>query len=135
MSTSAARHVVWLILAPVLAVGAVAAAGALPTKSLAGREGLVAMGVGCGLSVLATILGSAPAAWAAIKNPEKLLVMALGATILRVIILVLLAVPVAAFAGLPSRAFLLWVGIAYLAALAGEIPMLVLLVRRTEAHK
>jgi len=137
----------WLALAPVLAVLAAAMIGAMPTKSLGGGKGppevvaaasakaLTAMGVACGLSVLAAVLGSIPAIWAALRSPDKLIALALGSTVLRVAILVVLVVPVAIFSELPLLTFLLWVAISYAVALAAETVSLVLLIRRMETQK
>lgn len=137
----------WLALAPALAVLAAAAIGAMPTKMLAsgkgppevvqatGTKALTAMGVACGMSILATVLGSLPAIWAALRSPDKLIALALGATVLRVAILAVLVVPVVIFSELPLLPFLLWVAISYAVALAAESVSLVLLIRRMETHK
>jgi len=137
----------WLALAPVLAVLAAAAIGAMPTKALASGKGppevvqaagvkaMTAMGVACGMSILATVLGSVPAIWAALRSPDKLIALALGATVLRVAILAVLVVPVVIFSELPLLPFLLWVAISYAVALAAESVSLVLLIRRMETHK
>lgn len=126
---------VWLVLAPILAVVVALAAGAMPTRALAGRAGLIAMGVACGMSALATILGSVPVIWAAFRSPQKVPTLALAATLLRVIVLAAMAAPVAVFAGLHLRALLLWVGISYVVALGAESLALVLLIRRMEPHR
>jgi hypothetical protein len=122
-----------LILAPVLAVLLAAAVGAAPTRARVGPDGLVAMGVACGLSVVATILGSIPVAWAALRSPKQVQTLGYGASLFRLVILTLLAVPALVLMDLHLRTFLLWLGVSYVVALGAEVVFLVLLIRRMEA--
>ncbi len=124
---------VWLILAPALAVLLAAVAGTPPTLALGGRDGLLAMGVACLLSVVATVLGSAPVAWATIRSPKHVHTLAYGASLFRALILAALATPTALMPGLALRTFLLWVGISYVVALGAEVVFLVLVVQSTDA--
>ncbi len=124
-----------VILAPTGAVLLALAVGFLPTRSLAGREGILAMAVGGGLSVLATILGSLPVVWAAIRSPQHLPALGLGASLFRVVALAVLAVPITILAELPVRPLLIWVGISYLVGLFAEVIVLVLLIKRLEARE
>ncbi len=125
----------WLVLAPVLAVAVGVAVGAVPTRAAAGSSGLLAMVVAGGMSALAAVLGSIPAVWSALRMPEKLPAMALGATLLRLVVLVAMAVPVALLAALPRRPLLLWLAISYVLALAAESAALAMLIKRLEARK
>lgn len=125
----------WLVLAPALAVLAAGLIGYAPTRSIGGDPAVLAMGIACGLSALAAIFGSTPVIWALLRSPDKLHLMALAATTLRAVILVVMVVPVAALAGLNLRALLIWVGIGYVVALFGEILALVLVIRRMETRK
>jgi hypothetical protein len=93
------------------------------------------MGVGCGLSVLATVLGSVPVIWAALRAPSKVPTFALASTCLRVFALGAITAPVAILTDLEFRALLLWVAISYLVALGAEVVVLVLLIRRLETPK
>jgi hypothetical protein len=93
------------------------------------------MAVACGLSALAAILGSTPVIWSLVRSPDKLQLMALAATTLRAVVLVVMVVPVAALSGLNLRALLVWVGIGYVVALFAEILALVLVIRRMETRK
>jgi len=135
MSTSKARYGIALIVAPTMAVLLAMAAGVVPTRSLGGHGAVTAMVVAGGMSVLATILGSIPVIWASLRSPEKVPTTALGATLLRVVLLGVMAAPVAAYGGLPLRALLLWVAISYLVALAAESVVVVLLIKRMEARR
>ncbi len=117
------------MLTPVAAVVISLGIGTIPTRTLGGRDALIAMLVAGGLSTLATILGSIPVIWAMKRSPKRVPTAALGATLLRVIVLVALVVPVGAYSGLPLKALLLWVAIAYVCALAGETVVLALSMR------
>ena len=133
--TSKARYGVALIAAPTTAVLLAMAAGFVPTRSLGGHDAVTAMAIAGGMSVLATILGSIPVIWASLRSPEKVPTAALGATLLRVVLLGAMAAPVAAYGGLPLRPLLLWVAISYLVALGAESVVVILLVRRMEARR
>jgi hypothetical protein len=98
-----------------------------------GPDGLVAMGVACGLSAVATILGSIPVAWAALRSPKQVQTLGYGASLFRLVILTLLAVPALVLMNLQLRTFLLWLGVSYVVALGAEVVFLVLLIRRMEA--
>ncbi len=126
-------HVAWVILAPAMAVLLAAVVGVSPTKARVGEAGLAAMGLACGLSVLATVLGSVPVAWAALRAPKHVKNLGYGASLFRLVILTLLAAVVALHADVHLKTFLLWLGISYLVALGAEVVFLVLLIRKAEA--
>ncbi len=126
-------HIVGVVAAPVAVVALAAVAGAWPTARLAGSSGLAAMVAACAITAVATILGSSPVVWAVVKDPAKVLMAALAATLCRVMILVMIAAPVALASGLPTRTFLIWVAVSYVVALFAETVCLVLLIRRMEA--
>jgi hypothetical protein len=126
-------YVTWVFLAPALAVLLAALVGVSPTKARVGPEGLAAMSLACGLSVLATVLGSVPVAWAALRSPKYVKNLGYGASLFRLVILTLLAVIAAVLVDLQLRTFLLWLGISYLVALCAEVVFLVLLIRKAEA--
>jgi hypothetical protein len=91
------------------------------------------MGLACGLSLLATILGSVPVAWAALRSPKHVKNLGLSASLFRLVILSLLAALAALTAGVHLKTFLLWLGISYVVALCAEVVFLVLLIRKAEA--
>ncbi len=126
-------YVVLLILAPALAVLLAAAVGLSPTQARVGPDGVAAMGLACGLSLLATILGSLPVAWAALSSPKHVKNLGFSASLFRLVILSLLAALAALLADLHLKTFLLWLGISYVVALAAEVVFLVLLIRKAEA--
>jgi hypothetical protein len=82
---------------------------------------------------MATILGSIPVAWAALRSPKHVQTLGYGASLARLVILALLAVLALLLVNLHVRAFLLWLGVSYVVALGAEVVFLVLLIRRTEA--
>lgn len=120
-------------MAPVLAVLLAAAIGVSPTRARVGPDGVVAMAVACGLSVVATILGSVPVAWAALRSPKQVQTLGYGGSLFRLVVLTLLAVPALVLMDLHLRTFLLWLGVSYVVALGAEVVFLVLLIRRMEA--
>jgi hypothetical protein len=119
-----------LIGAPVMAVVCSLVIGAFPTRRLGGDEALVAMMVAGAVSTLATVLGSIPVIWAMKRSPGRVPVFAMGAVLLRMIILVALVVPIGVLSSLPLRALLLWVAIAYLFALGAETVVVTSMIRR-----
>lgn len=126
-------HVAWVFLAPALAVLLAAIVGISPTKARVGPEGLEAMSLACGLSLLATVLGSVPVAWAALRSPKQVKNLGYGASLFRLVILTLLASLAALLVDVHLKTFLLWLGISYLVALCAEVVFLVLLIRKAEA--
>jgi hypothetical protein len=120
-------------LAPVLAVLLAAVVGAAPTRARVGPDGLVAMSVACGLSALATVLGSVPVTWAALRSPKHVQTLGYSGSLFRLVILTFLAVPVLFLMDLHQRTFLLWLGVSYVVALGAEVVFLVLLIRKLEA--
>lgn len=91
------------------------------------------MVVACVITAVATILGSAPVVWAAVKDTAKVPMAGLAATMCRVMILVLIAAPVVLAGGLANRPLLIWIAVSYIVALFAETVCLVLLIRRMEA--
>jgi hypothetical protein len=134
LSAFQVRRVVWLALAPILAVLAALAVGAMPTRTLGGGGAMAAMGVACGASILATVLGSLPVVWVARQDPTRVPAMVMGAVLLRMVLLAAIVGPIAAFSALPWRVLLLWVAISYLVALAGETLALTVFIRRMRAN-
>ena len=99
-----------MFLAPALAVLLAAAVGISPTKARVGPEGMLAMGLACGLSLLATVLGSVPVAWAALRSRKQVKNLGYGASLFRLVILTVLAALAALLVDLHLRTFLLWLG-------------------------
>ena len=118
--------------AAALALTALCAAGAWPTWSLAGTDGLVSMAMAAGLSWLGATLGFVPSAMASPRYESRIQAAMLG-MVLR-IFATLAAVFVVLAGGLaPARvAFISWIGIGYAALLVLETRAVLKIVRRQE---
>ena len=100
------------------AAGVVAALGYLPTRRLAGTEGVVAMLGGCAVTMIASMIGAVSIAVAARRpsgvTPQVIMV----ATSVRLVVVLVLG-GAAVLSGLFERGpLLIWVALSYLAQLA-----------------
>lgn len=108
----AAEYVRFLAWAAVVTV-AVGAVGAVPTRRLAGEEGLPALIAGCFVGLLSSALGGLPIALIRDRTPAgRVLAMmgSMGARLLAVAILGIAALLSGWFATVP---LLLWIAISY----------------------
>lgn len=130
MSDDTSRHYLrFLALAAAVAV-LVAVVGWLPTRRLAGAEGLTALLVACALCWLASALGGVPILLAARERAEENggpgpgrppgnpLSAVLGASLVRFVAVVGLAVAVVLSGLVAPAPLLLWTALGYLALLA-----------------
>lgn len=127
MSDDLRHYLRFLALAAAVAV-LVAAVGWLPTRRLAGAEGLTALLVACALCWLASALGGVPILLAARERPEETggpgrspgnaLSAVLGASLVRFVAVVGLAVAVVLSGLVAPAPLLLWTALGYLALLA-----------------
>jgi hypothetical protein len=102
----------------VAAAGVVAALGYLPTKRVAGAEGVTAMLAGCAITMIASAIGVIPIAGAAGRPSRVTPQVIMVATSVRLVGVLVLAVA-AALSGLFERGpLLIWVAVSYLAQLA-----------------
>ena len=93
-------------------VALVAAIGWKPTEQLAGGEGVKAMLVGCGLSLLASLLGALPVAFGD-PSPTMATTWTLAATAIRLAVAVLGAVVVLLSGRFAAAPLLLWVALSH----------------------
>ncbi len=91
--------------------------GYVPTLRIAGGDGVTAMFVGVAVSVVATVLGSLPVAFALVGPPAKVPLAILGATCVRFLVVLMLVAPLAYFQVVQQVPFVLWVAISYLVLL------------------
>jgi len=112
-------------LVPILVIGI------WPTWRLAGSDGLAAMAAGAGISLFGSLIGSIVAGLLIVRNPQLAGVYIMGAAAVRSIIALGLGLTIALTTSLHPVPLLLWVVIAYLAALAGETIGLIRVVRHT----
>ena len=108
-------------LAEALAILAVlAAVGYLPTLKLGGESAIPAMLAGCGLSLVASLVGTVPLVTARDPGPERLIPMFLGALALRLTAAIVLGVA-AALSGLFAVApLLVWMLVSHLGLLVAD---------------
>ena len=100
------------------AAGVVVALGYLPTKRVAGVEGVTAMLAGCAITMIASAVGAIPIAVVAGRPSGVTPQVIMSATAVRLVGVALLAVA-AALSGLFERGpLLIWVALSYLAQLA-----------------
>ncbi|MGL4554710.1 MAG: hypothetical protein ACRC33_26385 [Gemmataceae bacterium] len=98
----------------------------LPARQLAGDEAIVHAGVAVLLSLVPGVLTLVWAGWAYRQNPQQELLAALGATGLRMFVVLVSALLLHQTVGyFHSPAFLLWVAGAYCFLLAVEVVLLV----------
>jgi hypothetical protein len=98
-----------------LSAGALAVAallGAFPTFRVAGPAGLTAMGLGCGIALLAAIAGVIPPLMIYSEPTRRPVGLLLGTAFRSLVLLVLLLAAI--FSGLvPTVPLVVWAGIAY----------------------
>lgn len=120
MSRVAAAARSWLVGCG-LAIAAVVALGWLPTRRLAGPEGVPALVAGCAVALAGAALGAAPVLWALAAGEARRGPAAAGrAMALRAGGTLLLALSVALGTDVPRTPFVIWVGLGYLALLVAE---------------
>ncbi len=99
---------------------ALVAVGYLPTLNLGGESAIPAMLAGCGLSLVASLVGTVPLVTPRDPGPERLIPMFLGALALRLTAAIVLAAA-AALSGLFAVApLLVWMLISHLGLLVAD---------------
>ncbi len=87
--------------------------GYLPTERLAGSEGISAMVVACGLSLLASAFGALPFLLIQFKTQAEAMPAVLGSIVLRMALVIAVATAVAWSGILANRPFLIWVALSH----------------------
>ena len=103
------------------AILAVALAGALPTRALAGNRGLAAMVAACTVTLAASALAAVPLARLLTRDdPRQRPIAVLVAMGVRFGVVLAAVVPVLLLKWFARDPFLLWIALSYLAVLAVE---------------
>jgi hypothetical protein len=104
-------------------VGALCAVGYLPTRRLAGEDGVVAMAAGCGISLVAAALAGLLLTAVAAETPQARMQRGFLAMVVRLGVVTALGVA-AALSGVFARAPLLfWMATAYVVLLPLEVKL------------
>jgi hypothetical protein len=129
-----ARPILLIALTGLAAVMLVAAAGSYPTYRMVGVEGLWGLLAGAGASLVALLIGLLPTAWSLGRSAaDRLKAMQISMAV-RFVVVLILAVSLALSGWFHRGALLIWVGISYIAGLAGESVMLALTLSRSERN-
>ncbi len=114
---------------------AIAGVGFLPTRKLAGVEGLWAMLAGCGVSLLGSWFGAVPMAMVVVGDKTAVATAALGAMAVRFMVVVSGALALALGTELERPSLLIWVGISYLVLLVVDTLFAVRMGQSKDARK
>ena len=114
MNERSHRALWWLRLSPLLCVLALSAAGIQPTRTLSGRDGLIAMAAAHAL-VLVTAYATLAVTVRKIREVplKKRFAIAMRAGVIQLLLTLLLAVAVVLQSLLNRTPFLLWIAIGY----------------------
>ena len=119
-STSSRAYLRFVLLLTVVVAGLLVI-GWVPTRNLGGPEAISGMLLGCGLSLLAAVVGGLPQVAFGARAPRDQGIAALLSLAIRMG-LTLMGALAAVLSGLVApNAFLLWVGISYLSLLAVDV--------------
>jgi hypothetical protein len=124
-TTRSGRYARFLSLAVAVVLG-LCAVGWLPTRRLAGPDAVVAMGVGCVISLMSAAL----AGWLLIvvsgETPEARMQRGFLAMVVRLAVVVVLGAAAALSGEVARQPLLFWIGIAYVALLPLEVKLAIL---------
>jgi hypothetical protein len=110
----------FVALLTVVAAGLLAI-GWVPTRNLGGPEAISGMLLGCGLSLLAGIVGGLPQVAFAHRAPRDRGILALVSLAIRMGLTLMGALAMVLSGLVAPRAFLLWVAISYLSLLVVDV--------------
>jgi len=94
--------------------------GAWPTRRFAGADALLSMLTGCGISLLASLVGAVPVLRARSKPAREAAVAALAAMGLRFGLVLLLGLATALSGWFQVGPLLIWLAISYMVLLVGD---------------
>jgi hypothetical protein len=112
----AAGYARFLALATVV-TAAVGAVGYVPTRRLAGEEGLPALVAGCLIGLLSSALGGLPVALWRDRTPAGRVTAMMASTAVRLLAVVILGIAAVLSGQLARMPLLLWIAISYAALL------------------
>ncbi len=119
-SGSRRSYLRFVALLTVVAAGLLAI-GWVPTRNLGGPEAISGMLLGCGLSLLAGIVGGLPQVAFAHRAPRDRGILALVSLAIRMGLTLMGALAMVLSGLVAPRAFLLWVAISYLSLLVVDV--------------
>ena len=91
--------------------------GYVPTQRIEGNEGIRAMLAGCGVSVLASVLGAVPIALSHRSQGSAALNLVTASMALRFFLVLMFAVAVALSGWFSKAPLLIWIGLSYMVLL------------------
>jgi hypothetical protein len=103
-----------LVVAVTVAVGGI---GVVPTRRLAGEDGLHALLAGCLIGLLSSALGGLPIALVRDRTPAGRVLAMVASTAVRLLVVVLLGVAAALSGRFATTPLVLWIAISYAALL------------------
>jgi len=121
-----------LVVAALVGAVALAAVGAVPTLRQAGQAGLVAMGAGIGITMIASILAALPIAYSRAPTPASRQIAFMGAIAARMFATLILFAVLVLTKSVATRPFAIWTGVSYLVLLAIETVTAIRLIKRRE---
>ena len=119
------RYARFLSLAAAIVFG-LCALGWLPTRRLAGAEGITAMLTGCAISLLSAALAGCLLIVVGADTPEARMQRSFLAMVVRLAVVVALGAAAALSGELARQPLLFWIGTAYVALLPLEVRLAIL---------
>ncbi len=96
------------------------ALGFLPTERLAGDEGISAMVVGCGVSMVGSVAGTLPFLLSQSRTQVEVMPAVMGSIAVRLVAVIALAAAVAWSGTVANRLLLIWVAISHAGLLVAD---------------
>jgi hypothetical protein len=119
------RYARFLALAVAIVV-ALCAIGWVPTRRLAGADGIVAMAAGCAISLLSAALAGGLLIVVGAETPEARMQRGFMAMVVRLAVVALLGAAAALSGELARQPLLFWIATAYVALLPVEVKLAIL---------
>lgn len=113
----------------------VAAIGYFPIVRFRGRDGAVALAVGCCVSWIAGCIGALPTASALSSRPKQVTTAILASTMVRFITALVLVVPLVLSGWFDKTVLVFFVAVSYLMMLLVDTLLAVRMIRRVEEQK
>ena len=114
----------------VLAAAALAGLGYFPTARVAGTEAVRSMLAGCGVSLVASLMGAIPLAWVWTGRVSHSASAILASVALRFLTMLLLVAPLVLSGWVDRIVFVVWAGISYLVMLIVDTLMAIRAIKK-----
>jgi hypothetical protein len=119
------RYARFLALAAGIVIG-LCAIGFVPTRRLSGEAGVIAMAIGCGISLISAALAGGLLVALGSETPEARMQRAFLAMVVRLAVVVALGLAAALSGAVARQPLLFWIGTAYVALLPLEVRLAIL---------